>query len=163
MTGVISSRGKSREYLQSSPDFNSQRLPIPANSGSTKRDTAERECHTTPAPPRNISQQYNRICKTHKKLVKTGAVHCSFSLSDTPPKVNIPSAPSSPVPLGQLEASVHFGVVGDFSGVQTPLEQSPITSPQRQSVIKSAPPALVPREVPFIRQPTTPLTSRPGS
>ena len=35
---------------------------------------------------------------------------------------SLPSAPSSPgqAPVQQLEGSVHFGAVGDFSGVQTP-------------------------------------------
>ena len=85
-----------------------------------------------------MSQQYNRICKTHKKLVKTGAVQCSVSLSDTPPTVNLPSSPSSPGPEpAQLGGSVHWGAVGDFSGVPTPY-QTPDTSP-RPSVITSAP------------------------
>ena len=100
----------------------------------------------------NISRQYNQICTTHKKLVRSGQVTCSVSLSDTPPKVDLPAAPNSPTPAPfQLEGSVHWGAVGEFSGVQTP-DQTPalnlpsvIGTVRKVSVIQSAPPALPPR------------------
>ena len=98
-------------------------------------------CSLRVAPPRRFSKEYNRICTTHKKLVKSGVVKCSVSLSDTPPStVNLPSAPSSPIPhqVQQQEGSVHWGVVGDFSGVQTP----ELILEERPSVITLAPPSL---------------------
>ena len=72
--------------------------------------------------------------------------------------VHLPLAPSSPVPdLPQLEGSVHRGAVGDFSGVQTP-----DLTPERPSVITSAPPALPPRSV-TLRPPILPPRPRPVS
>ena len=72
--------------------------------------------------------------------------------------VHLPLAPSSPVPdLPQLEGSVHRGAVGDFSGVQTPDQ-----TPERPSVITSAPPALPPRSV-TLRPPILPPRPRPVS
>ena len=65
----------------------------------------------------------------------------------TGPTVDLPSAPSSPNPaLAPHEGSVHWGVVGDHSGVQTPAD-----SPEaRNSVINLAPPALPPRRSPTV-------------
>ena len=152
MPGVDSSKVGSRADLENGqPSSSTWRPSVPTASHPPTSSTASGGCSTIPAPPRrNVSQQYNRICKTHKKLVKTGAVQCSISLSDTPPTVNLPSAPSSPVPdLPPQEASVHWGAVGEFSGVQTPY-QTPDTSPtSRPSVIRTAPPALPPRLVPL--------------
>ena len=44
--------------------------------------------------------------------------------------MDLPSAPESPVPDFGHTGSVHWGVVGDFSGVSTPSE-----TPQKHSVI----------------------------
>ena len=133
------------------------------------------ECVTRPAPPRgsSVSREYNSICKTHKRLVKSGAVTCSVSLSDSPPTVELPPAPSSPLPvLPSLEGSTHFGAVGDFSGVQTP-DPNQVTPPippsvpqpkpgvRGVSVIRSAPAALAPRPTPT-SHPPTPTSSRTG-
>ena len=100
---------------------------------------------------------------THRKLVKSGKVKCSVSLSSTPPPtVNIPSAPSSPVPaVPQLEGSVHWGAVGEFSGVQTPAG-SPVEA-DRDSVIQLAPPVLPPRlSFPLIPPPRPPVLTSPA-
>ena len=57
---------------------------------------------------KNLSQQYNQICKTHKRLVKSGVVCCSVSLSDTPPTtLSLPSAPSSPPEGPPRQDSLH--------------------------------------------------------
>ena len=83
------------------------------------------------APPRSLQQEYSAICTTHKKLVKSGKISCSISLSESPPKLNLPSAPNSPnqeFPLHQ-EQSVHWGVVGEHSGHQTPADSSGIRTP----------------------------------
>ena len=133
------------------------------------------ECVARPAPPRSssTSREYNSICKTHKRLVKSGAVKCSVSLSDTPPTVDLPPAPISPLPVQPLLAgSTHFGAIGDLSGVQTPFP-SPAsdtlvavpTVPQPAvrgvSVIRSAPPALLPRFNPSDHQPPLHLPPKP--
>ena len=116
----------------------------PVESHPSNPTDSSAECSVRLAPPRRFSKEYNRICTTHKKLVKSGVVKCSVSLSDTPPNtVNLPSAPSSPIPLPvqQQEGSVHWGVVGDFSGFQTP----EFILGDRPSVIALAPPSLPPR------------------
>ena len=109
-------------------------------------------CSIKLAPPRRLSREYNKICTTHKKLVKSGVVKCSVSLSDTPPTIlNLPSAPTSPVTIfPQLEGSVHWGAVGDFSGVQTPED----SLAERASVIKLVPPILPPRNRNQLTAPT---------
>ena len=62
--------------------------------------------------------------------MRSGAIRCSASLSDSPPTiVSLPSAPSSPIQQISLgQGSVHWGVVGEFSGVPTPEVQSPLHS-----------------------------------
>ena len=153
LQGADSSKeGVRVDLSQGYSDSSSQRPLVPAASHPPTTSTASGACATRPVPPRNVSQQYNRICTTHKKLVKSGAVQCSVSLSDTPTTVNLPSAPSSPAPDSpQLGASVHWGVVGDFSGVQTPFV-TPASSPTRPSVI-------IP--VPHTLQPTRPIVAQP--
>ena len=109
-------------------------------------------CSLRAAPPRRLSEDYNRICITHKKLVKAGVVQCSVSLSDTPPsKVNLPISPSSPIPpAGQVQGSVHWGAVGDFSGVRTP---DPVLH-DRPSVIV-VPPSSLPAVSSFLPPPSS--------
>ena len=71
-------------------------------------------------------RKYNKICKTHKRLVKSGAFRCSDSLSDSPSAVvSLPSAPNSPIQETSVGlGSVHWGIVGEFSGVPTPIVSS---------------------------------------
>ena len=114
---------------------------------------------------RTVSKQYREICPTHRQLVKSGRVKCSVSLSDTPPItvdpspnpiVNLPSAPSSPNPANQHQGSVHWGAVGEHSGVKTPAD-----SPQeRSSVINLAPPVIPPR-TPNVIPPVPPPKPKP--
>ena len=113
---------------------------------------------------RTVSKQYREICPTHRHLVKSGKVKCSVSLSDTPPItvdpspipiVNLPSAPSSPDPASQQQASVHWGAVGEHSGVKTPVD----SPQQRSSVINLAPPAIPPR-TPTVILPVPPPNPR---
>ena len=104
-------------------------------------------CLTTPAPPRNpskVSQHYSKICKTHKRLVREGKIKCSISLSNTPPTVNLPSAPGSPDPEAVHGASVRWGEVAELSGVQTPYE-TPASSSTRHTVITPLIPVHPPR------------------
>ena len=146
LEGTDSSKeGCSEDLAKGQSNSQSQRHSVPPASHPPAASPATGVCITRPAPPRNVSHQYNRICKTHKKLVKSGAVQCSVSLSDTPPTtVNLPPAPLSPAPdSAQLGASVHWGAVGDFSGVQTPF-QTPLSSPNRSTVTTIPPPALPP-------------------
>ena len=188
LPGVVSSREELEEDLTGNSYSQTQRPTTPADILPTTPSaaaTASGGCTTAPIPPRSLSNQYNQICKTHKKLVKSGAVRCSVSLSDSPttvyssanqnppdsdppPLVDLPSAPSSPAPvIPQLEGSVHWGAVGDFSGVQTP-----ISTPLRPSVITVGPPLLpatpvsvilptIPAEparvVPLVNQPIAPF------
>ena len=150
---------QSEEILEGNTFSSSWRLQAASVSHPPTHNI--QECVTRPAPPRSlhIRREYNSICKTHKKLVKSGAVTCSVSLSTPPPTLDLPPAPTSPLPvLPLLEGSTHWGAVGDFSGVQTP-GPSPVTvtPPVAQvpavpapglrgvSVIRSAPPALPPR------------------
>ena len=111
---------------------------------------------------RTVSKQYRQICPTHRRLVKSGSVKCSVSLSDTPPitvdnphypVVDLPSAPNSPDPTAEHhQGSVHWGAVGEHSGVQTPAD-----SPLRDiSVINLAPPPLPPRRPPTVILPVPP-------
>ena len=187
LPGVVSSREELEEDHTGNSYSQTQRPTTPADILPTTPSaaaTASGGCTTAPIPPRSLSNQYNQICKTHKKLVKSGAVRCSVSLSDSPttvyssanqnppdsdppPIVDLPSAPSSPAPvIPQLEGSVHWGAVGDFSGVQTPL-----STPLRPSVITVGPPLrpatpvsvilpTIPAEpariVPLVRQPIAP-------
>ena len=122
------------------------RLEVPIDAPPPSSSGIEGECLSVPRllPPRDISRHYNRICKTHKKLVKRGEIKCSVSLSESPEVSNqeepslidqsvqyLPSAPDSPFPnLGHTIGSVHWGAVGEFSGVSTPVQ-----TPQRHSVI----------------------------
>ena len=143
---------------------------LEAASGSHPPIQNHKECVTRPAPPRRsrLGNEYNSICKTHKKLVKSGAVTCSVTLSDSPPELDLPSAPVSPIsfpPISFLEGSTHFGAVGDFSGVQTPeVSQDPVLPVVPQpavrgvSVIKSVPAALPSHPPPNV----TPTSSRTG-
>ena len=120
-------------------------------------------CSVKSVPPRSLSKQYNQLCTTHKRLVKSGTVKCSVSLSDTPPKLNLPSAPSSPAQISPLqEGSVHWGAIGEFSGVQTPDDSF---AESRVSVITPVPPTLPPRYSPAVRQapPSPPPRSLPTS
>ena len=164
LRGVDSSREEIEEDQSGNLSSTTQRLDTPPNSHQPTLKT-DQECSTRSVPPRSlsISKQYNQICTTHKKLVKSGAVTCSVSLSDTPPTtVNLPSAPSSPLPVQHqlLEGSVHFGIVGDFSGVQTP-ETSPVEtqiSVRGVSVIQCLPPALPARGA-HLRPPSLPPAS----
>ena len=109
---------------------------------------------------RTVSNQYRQICPTHRKLVKSGKVKCSISLSDTPPItvdpspipiVNLPSAPSSPNPASQQQGSVHWGAVGEHSGVKTPAD----SPEERSSVINLAPP-VIPSRTPTVILPVPP-------
>ena len=170
LQGVVSSRFGPGEDLTGNPSQRSQRPTILAELLPSALDTATAsvECSTKPLPPfppsRSLSKQYNQICRTHKKLVKSGAIKCSVSLSNSPTTVEqssdqtpggplcnggqLPSAPSSPVPdRWRQESSVHWGVVGDFSGVQTPF-----STPERPSVIVYRPPNFQPPK-PSVRQP----------
>ena len=155
MIGVDSSREDIEENQTRNHSTSSWRLDTELNTHPPIPSTVEiEECSKKAAPPSslNLRKQYSQICTTHKKLVKSGAVKCSVSLTETPPTVDLPSAPTSPTqttPLLLLEGSVHFGAVGDFSGVQTP-DPSPAKSPHSLnvrgvSVIRSAPPPLPPR------------------
>ena len=102
-----------------------------------------------------LSKQYNKICKTHKRLVKSGLVRCSVSLSDTPPdKLSLPSAPSSPPDSHPRQDSVHWGIVGEFSGVPTPEELSPSKVPKVPQPLGSSA-----QRVPVIRRPITPSSN----
>ena len=85
--------------------------------------------------------------------------------------MELPSAPTSPEPsTPQLEGSVHWGVIGDHSGVQTPAPSPQInldSEVRHVSVIQSAPPALPPRTQsgpPPLppRFPRDPLVTAPG-
>ena len=86
------------------------------------------DCSLRQASPRRLSNEYNKICTTQKKLVKSGSVTCSVKLTDSPPTVTptvdlVASTSDNTVtepPHLALEGSVHWGAVGDFSGVQTP-------------------------------------------
>ena len=113
--------------------------------------TATGGCVRTTAPPRprkSLGQQYTKTCKKNRRLVKEGELQCSISLSDTPPTVNLPPAPSSPtLEHPDLGGSVHFGAVGDFSGVQTPYI-TPVGSPTRPTVIVPKSRAPLPTSVP---------------
>ena len=81
----------------------------------------------------NLSRDYNIICQTHKKLVKSGSVTCSVKLSDTPPKVDLPASLSTPLVVPSLlEGSVHWGAVGEFSGVQKSVPKSLLCSHSNQ-------------------------------
>ena len=141
-------REELREDLSGNSSSIFQRHSVPENSNLTNPEsTAAKECQTKLVPPSISKQQYNKICTTHKRLVKSGVVKCSISLSDTPPdSVDLPSAPTSPLAQSfvQLEGSVHFGAVGEFSGVHTP-SLTPVT--ERISVITSVPPPVPPRRV----------------
>ena len=108
--------------------------------------TVTKKCSVKVIPPRSLSRQYSEICTTHRKLVQSGKIQCSVSLSESPDTVNLPSAPSSPFQEfpQQLEGSVHWGAVGEFSGVQTPA----VSPAVRISVIETVPPALPPRGIP---------------
>ena len=89
---------------------NSWRLEVCGNTHPPKPKIAE------------FSQQYRKTCPTHHKLVKSGQLRCSVSLSDSPvSNLDLPSAPTSPQPTyPSLQGSVHWGAVGDLSGAQTP-------------------------------------------
>ena len=126
--------------------MNARRLEVPAVALPPSSLEIEGECLTIPKllPPRSITRHYNRISKTHKKLVQRGKIKCSVSLSDSPEQldnqevsslknqsvVDLPLAPESPLPDFGHTGSVHWGAVGDFSGVSTPSE-----TPQKHSVI----------------------------
>ena len=106
---------------------------------------------------KNLSQQYNQICKTHKRLVKSGVVRYSVSLSDTPPTtLSLPSAPSSPPEGPPRQDSVHWGVVGEFSGVPTPEFLSPSKADYKQLENKSESSDINSQRVSVIRRPITP-------
>ena len=167
LIGANSSREELDENLSGNIGSSSQRLEATSVTNPTTHTT--KECALKPAPPRslNISREYNSICKTHQKLVKSGAVTCSVSLSDTPPTVDLPPAPRSPCPVPpQLQGSVHWGAVGDFSGVQTPATSpakespSPPLAVRGVSVIQSAPPALLPRSRQFAPPDLPPRSSQ---
>ena len=160
----VESRQKKRRRKDSP-----RRLEV--SSATTPPSQSLQDCVARPAPPRSraLSREYNSICKTHKRLVRSGALTCSVSLSDTPPTVTVdlPPAPDSPTPEQPfLEGSTHFGIIGDFSGFQTPLP-SPASTPtvpqpliRGVSVIQSAPPTLLPRQTPT-SYPAPPVPLRP--
>ena len=129
-------------------------------------------CSIRKVAPRRLSSEYNKICKTHKKLVKSGSVTCSVRLSDSPTKVaatvnpldSTPDATRISVPPATVEGSVHWGSLRDISGVQTPATSPTASSPPSAStsglavpqpsapplpskVIRSAPPRNPPRNI----------------
>ena len=168
--GAVSSRRESEEDLRGNFYSEIQRPTDPSAFLPTTQSAADaRDCSTSIPTPRNLSKQYNQICKTHKRLVKSGSVRCSVSLSDSPPTVypsisssssnsglrDLPSAPSSPLPDPEPQgASVHFGAVGEFSGFKTPL-----STPERPSVIQVGPPRLPPRSISLHPPPVHPKSS----
>ena len=83
-------------------------------------------------------KNYSKICPTYKKLMRSGKINSSVSISESFENLNITSNKNSPALVNQhqAEGSVHWGKVADFSGVQTP--QPNIL--KRDSVIISAPP-----------------------
>ena len=180
LSGVLRRSDSSREQAEEDQIGNcsssSQRLDTPPNPHQPTPKAGVQKCSTKSAPPRslNISRQYNQICTTHRRLVKSGAVTCSVSLSDSPPEpvpssdpltntVSLPSAPSSPLPFHPLppEGSVHWGVVGDCSGVQTPDTPPNLGAVRGVSVIRTAPPAVPARGLHLRPPPLPPAGTEP--
>ena len=72
-----------------------------------------------PPTTSGIHLQYRSICKTHRKLVRSGTIRCSVDLDSSPTTVADSSSPKT-TQLPSVEGSVHWGSVIDISGVQTP-------------------------------------------
>ena len=113
--------------MEELPDTDSSREgPIEDQVGNSCANSWRLEVcgNTHPSKPKiaEFSQQYRKTCPTHHKLVKSGQLRCSVSLSDSPvSNLDLPSAPTSPQPTyHNLQGSVHWGAVGDLSGTQTP-------------------------------------------
>ena len=74
-----------------------------------------------PPTTSGIHLQYRSICKTHRKLVRSGTIRCSVDLDSSPTTVADSSSPKT-TQLPSVEGSVHWGSVIDISGVQTPTQ-----------------------------------------
>ena len=103
-TPPLSSRRPQGEFITHPPN------PEEANSFNSTRKSST-----------NLEYQYNEICVTHKRLHSEGKINCSVVFSTSPHEsCSLPVAPSSPPIKQTLEGSVHWGAIGNFSGVATP-------------------------------------------
>ena len=91
----------------------------------------------------SLTSEYDKICQTHKRLVKSGVVRCPIKTLKALAKVDLPGVPSSP---GQLEippheVRLHWGAIGDTLGVQTfnPWSATPSSVQRGESVIHQTP------------------------
>ena len=104
-----------------SPNLGAQRPQGQSHSHPPTRTVSSTECYLRPAPFRRFSETYENICVTHKRLVRSGLINCSIPLSISPPDIEVlPSAPLSPIACTDHQGSVHWGAIGQFSGVATP-------------------------------------------
>ena len=104
-----------------SPNFGTQRHQGQSHSHPLTRTVSSVKCYLRPAPFRRFSETYENICVTHKRLVRSGVINCSIPLSSSPPNIEVvPSAPLSPIAYPDHQGSVHWGAIGQFSGVATP-------------------------------------------
>ena len=83
-----------------------------------------------------------KLCKTHRKLVRSGSVTCTIDLAGSPSKKKDPTVID--FDPADVAGSVHWGQVGDFSGIRTPPEISSNSSVEsgdsKGSSIKLPPP-----------------------
>ena len=94
--------------------------------GEGKASLENKAVNTHPPNPKRsvIKNNYTDICRTHRKLVKTGQIQSSLVVTPIEVKIDVPAAPSSPIPVPGQEGSVNWGVIGESSGVVTPENSS---------------------------------------
>ena len=113
-----------------------------------------------PPTTSGIHSQYRSICKTHRKLVRSGTIRCSVDLDSSPTTVAESRSPKT-TRLHSVEGSVHWGSVVNISRVQTPrqsLGENILNTPDHNKRISSTDPQFL-GKTPVIKTSSSSLDS----